>query len=385
MRHLQRFVFGTVVLVVTAAVIPRFWCGRDAGDFYAETSPVQLRLAREVARWVEARGVDASSFSTGNPRFDGEWALGTYQMAALGLGQVVLADPELREELLPAIDICLQQLERAEMRQFGTEAWGEDGLEALGSSHGHAYLGYHALALSFDRLLRPDSPHSRLNDRLTTALSRRLRASPHALIETYPRELYPIDVSASIGAIGLHARATGADHGDLIRSWSDQVRQRYVDPRSGLLIQSVTSRGEPVDAPRASGTALAAYFLSFADRELSAELFAALRSQRSSFLGFGGIREYPPHVTGGWGDVDSGPVFFGVGVSASGFALASARTHRDRELFTNLYRTVHLFGAPLDRGVQRRFVTGGPLGNAIMLAMLTAGPGAVTPPPGEER
>ena len=77
------------------------------------------------------------------------------------------------------------------------------------------------------------------------------------------------------------------------------------------------------------------------------------------------------------GDIDSGPVPLGVGVSSSGFTLAGTRIFRDRGLFTALFRTVYLFGAPLDRAGRRRFVTGGPLGNAIMLAMLTAGPGAV--------
>ena len=87
--------------------------------------------------------------------------------------------------------------------------------------------------------------------------------------------------------------------------------------------------------------------------------------------GFGGVREYARGHEGG-GDIDSGPVLFGVSVSATGFALAGARASGDRGLFTSLYRTAELFGVPVDRGAGRRFATGGPLGNALLLAMMTA-------------
>jgi len=84
------------------------------------------------------------------------------------------------------------------------------------------------------------------------------------------------------------------------------------------------------------------------------------------------MREYPRGAQGGWGDIDSGPVLFGVGLSASGFAVASARMHGDREMFRALWRSATLFGVPVQRGGRQRFLTGGPLGNATLLAMSTA-------------
>jgi hypothetical protein len=133
-----------------------------------------------------------------------------------------------------------------------------------------------------------------------------------------------------------------------------------------------TYPGEAYPADVAAVAAISVYFLSFADPVLSRDLFAALAGpQRAGFLGFGGIREYAPGHDGS-GDIDSGPVLLGVSVSATGFAIAGARLHGDRDLFTSLYRTADLFGVAVDRGAGRRFLTGGPLGNAILLAMLTA-------------
>ena len=351
-------------------------CGGRGPGFYDGEARAWAPLARHVAGWVE-RGVDAGNFHTGGARFDGEWALGTYAMALLGMGQVALEHPELADELRPAMDTAATSLLEPRLREFGSLAWGEDGLEALESDHGHAYLGYLNLALGMHRLARPDTPLTDVHDRLTEALARRLAAAPHALIETYPGEAYPCDVAAVAGSIGLHGRATGTDHSALLDTWAARYRELYADPDSGLLVQAAdASTGEAWDRPRGSGTALAAYFTAFADAQLSADLYEALRRNcQVNPLGFGGMREYARGTRGGLGDVDSGPVVFGVGTSATGFALAAARLHDDRSTYLALFRTASLCGAPLRAGGRHRFLVGGSLGNAILLAMLTAGPG----------
>ena len=107
---------------------------------------------------------------------------------------------------------------------------------------------------------------------------------------------------------------------------------------------------------------------------MSRSLYEAL--QRSCYdlvLGFGAMREYAPGVAGR-GDIDSGPLVFGYGISATGFAIGSARVHGDHERFEALYATAHLFGAPVTLRGRISFLTGGPLGDAILLAMLTAIP-----------
>lgn len=60
--------------------------------------------------------------------------------------------------------------------------------------------------------------------------------------------------------------------------------------------------------------------------------------------------------------------------SATGFALAPARTLQDEEAFESLYRTVDLFGLPMRDRDRRRFIIGGPIGNSLLLALLTSGP-----------
>ncbi len=65
-------------------------------------------------------------------------------------------------------------------------------------------------------------------------------------------------------------------------------------------------------------------------------------------------------------------VVLGVSVGATGFGLGAALINGDGDLFVKLYRTAHLLGSPVDAQGVRRFASGGVLGDALLLAMLTA-------------
>lgn len=364
-----------VAAIMLAA--PRFVCGRAAGDFYAGDASLQRELSRSQQRWIGARLTD-DDFHTGHQLFDHEWWFGTYVMSALGFGQIALEHPELAAEQLPWLERCIERLLSTELRAFDARAWSEDPLAPGGRGRGHAaYLGYVNLALGLHRRLQPQSRWAALNDSITTALQRRFEASPSGLIETYPLETYPVDNLAGIGSIALHARATGSSADPFLQRWCARLRQQQIDPRTGLLIQAASAvTGRWLDAPRGSGSALGAYLVSFADPELARALHGAVHRQLTAApLGLGMVREYPDGTVG-HGDIDSGPLLFGYGVSASGFSLGSARAAGDSQHFASIFRTADLFGALRSKDRSREFTTGGPLGNAIMLAMLTAAKGA---------
>jgi hypothetical protein len=362
-----------IALVVVRLFVP-WWCGRDAGAWFRGDPEFQHQLAAEL---VAFEASDAAHRASGEDRFTGEWALVTHQMTALGLAQLCLAHLAWKPELAPVVTFAAANSFLPEMRDFGTRAWkGEDAMASLDGDHGHAYLAYSALALGMARLLDPKFPPdlARQHDALIAAFERRLLASPTGLIETYPGEAYPTDVAAVAAAIAVHGRATGVSHEQVLRQWAEHVRTVQIDPASGLVIQRMDARtGAPHDAPRASGTGLAAYFAGFADRGVAALLTDGLLRQVSTRVGFSAIREYADGYSGK-GDIDSGPVLLGVSVSATGFALAPARAFGHEDAFVQLYRTTDLFGFPIADGDRRRFVIGGPIGNALLLALLTSGP-----------
>lgn len=373
-RAFPRYGVGLLLFLVGVWTVPHWWCGREGGAWHSGDAELQSRLARGLERWI-AGDLSRADFATGSALFNGEWLYGAYMMAGMGFGQTALEHPEWRERHAALMRRCIDRLISPEVRAFDREAWGHDPLDTLDGDEAHgAYLGYLNLLLSLHRRLDPASPRAPLNDRITEALARRIERSPTLLLESYPGQTFPVDNAAAIGSIGLYDRATGADHRALIGRWAARCREAWVDRGTGLLYQAVDpATAAPADRPRGSGTGLAVYFLSYADPALSRELFEAFRRELAgTLLGFGVVREYPSSAAAGRGDIDSGPIVLGYGLTATGLALAGSRIHGDPALFSRVYATAYLFGAPYDRGDRREFVTGGPLGNALMFALLTA-------------
>lgn len=373
-----RVLLSPVVLLVLLAVslrwLPSAWCAREARALLADDVELQLALARGAERWSAAE-LTAGDLMTGSERFDGEWLFGTSMMAGLGHAQLAVAHPELRQGQVQALEGCIERMLSPALRAFDAAAWGSDALDDLGSPRAHAaYLGYMGLVLSLHRRLVPHSQHAALHDRIMAHLHQAMLGSPIGLAQTYPGEVYPVDNAAIVGALALHQRATGIDHREVLNGWAARL-PGLLDLETGLLFQAIAPEsGHVVDGPRGSGTALAAWFLSFANAEQSRSLYEAVRGHlRRDLLGFAAVREYPAGRDGS-GDIDSGPVVLGVSISATGFALAGSRIHGDPETFTALWATAYLFGAPVDRDGLRSFALGGPLGDAMMFALLTAQP-----------
>ncbi len=368
-----------LVAMMILVTVPQHLVGRDADALFSGELSAVIPLGDQVA-FAMRRGIDTSSFHTGSTRFDGEWTFGSNQMSILGLAQILLAHPERKDlsaRWLPAIRRGVQVLLAPKTRAFATEAWGDDALAHLDDAEGRdAWLGYTALSLGVARLVDPTFAYVREHDAIVAALRRRVTSSDTGLFATYPGETYPVDNAAAVAAVYVHGRSVGVDESAFVDRWSSLIASRYIDRGSGFLKQAVV--GDVGGVARGSGSALAAYFLGFTPSPLARELFEALRKHgHQSVAGFSTIREYPPGVSGS-GDIDSGPVIFGASVSATGFMLASARRFDDRSLFAGLYRTAALFGVPFSGAHGDGFAIGGPLGNAILLAMESAQPLART-------
>lgn len=367
-----RALVALLAFVLGFATVPHRVCERDAKRWLRDDPVLADSLSNGLARWTTAP-LEETSFATGSARFDGEWRFGTYVMAGLGFGQIALTRDDVREQNIARLEACLDALETERVRAFDRDAWGDDAIATLEEGRGHlAYLGYASVVYAMHRRLKPASKYAAREEAILAALEKRVLSSPVGFVETYPDETYPVDNAAAMAALALHARATGRRPSVAVEVLGQALR-RAIDPQTKLLHQSVNADASMRDTPRASGTALAAYLVSYADRELSEQLFVALeKGQFRTVLGFGAMMEHPVTKKDGKSDIDSGPVVLGFGVSATGFALGASRAHGDRETFTALYATAHLFGAPFDEDGVRTYTTGGPIGDAILFAMLTA-------------
>jgi hypothetical protein len=366
---IKRKLAATFALLAVALVVaPRRLCGQDADPMFVGDLRAQEPLAREVERASLASG----GLITLKGRSQGQAAVARDMMTILGLGQIVREHPEERSAYLPAMRAAAARLADPRAFSYPARVWGTNGIVSMRPGDGHAYLGYINLAFGMLRAVDPEMPERALHDRLTAALAERLARAPSGLIETYPGETWPPDVAAVAASIGLHAAVTGTDRRALLAGWAERFSRCAVSS-SGYLVQRVQSGTcRPVDAPRGSGTAIASYLLGFADAPLSQRLYDALRTQgRISWLGFGGVREYPAGFAGK-GDGDSGPIILGASVGATGYAIGAARAHGDRDFFRELYRSASAGRTGMVPGKRVRIPGGPELANALLLAMLTA-------------
>jgi hypothetical protein len=337
-----------------------------------------VRALVDGARAWATRDLRAADFGTGAALFDEEWLFATWMMAAVGLSQHARLCPEDEAVDLAAIDAALERMLSREGRRFDRRRYGADISARLREDQGSvALLGYGGFALALHRRLVPDSRFRATEQAWAEALARRFARRP--LVETYPGELYPVDNCAGIAALALHDRVTGEDHSVALRRALAAV-ERARDPATGLLHQSLERDGTARAAPRGSGTFLAAWFLAQADPVLARDLYERGRDTlRGSVLGLLALREYPPG-TDGDGDIDSGPLVFGYSVSATGFALGGAAAFGDDAVRGRLLATARAL-APLAVSLVPGLAappdaaggaTGSALGDAILLAMLTA-------------
>ncbi len=253
----MKWLFVALSALGVLLVVPRYVCGGLANGYFDADLTTQRALADGVARRVKDHQ-EAVFFETGMSRFDGQSAIAIYQMTLLGLGQVVQEHPELRETYLPAMRAATDRLVDPRTLTYAEEVYGRHGAVQMAPHEGHVYLGYINLGLGMLRVVEPNNRHAALHDRISNALAERLDAAAHGLIETYPDETWPPDVAAVAGSIGLHAHATGVDRSALLERWAERFTRCAVHS-SGYLLQRVNSGGcEGVDAPRGSGTAVAA-------------------------------------------------------------------------------------------------------------------------------
>jgi hypothetical protein len=365
---------SAIFFLIGISFIPYLWCHREANRYFDDSYAHQLVLQRGVESWIK-QDLNLDDYATGSNKFNGEWLFGTYLMSGLGFGQMAMIHPELKAHNLPLIEGCIEKILSAKVKAFDKLSWGNDPIDTLSvDTHDHAaFLGYFNLLLSMNRLLNPETRFARLNENVSRALVRRLEQNPILTLETYPNERYPVDNCAVIASIGLYDQATGANHSVLIKRWMENFKKNYIDPKTGLLFQSLNLNGKASDYPRGSGSALGLYFLSYANPAIARQMYHAVKKElASTCFGFGTVREYPRGIPHGRMDVDSGPIVWGYGFSSTGFTIAGSKIFRDRSYFKRLYAIAYFAGAPYDDEESRTFVSGGPLGTAILFAMLTA-------------
>ena len=176
-------------------------------------------------------------------------------------------------------------------------------------------------------------------------------ASPHGLIDDYPGQCFPCDVTVAIAMILRADRALGTDRSEWARGALRRMMDNFGDELPPYTADAAT--GLPILASRGCTNG---FFFSYAreiDRELADKLYTKFVADFwQEKYGAAGWREFPKwaEVPDYYMDPDSGPVVEGFGTGATGLGLGVARAHGDHDRAGKLGAETLVTAIPMPNG-----------------------------------
>lgn len=318
----------------------------------------------------------ADLFQSIDAQFTGEWMLVTYSMAAYALTNIAMIEPQTAEESSRIIAQWIKYCLDKEVFAFDKVGWDENPLDSkvLESDRGHiGYYGHLNLMLGCYALLNNDGQFRELHQSISDAIARRMRKYPHRNVETYPFETYPADNTVAVASLRISDMTQGTDYSQLISEWIEQSKLIEMPPYGLIVFQIDSITGKPLQECRGSHIGWNSFFLPLIDEkyaDIQFERFKRYMLRRIPC--FSAFKEYPKGNFFRM-DCDTGPVIFGIGGTATGFSVAGALWSKDERLLSELLRSIEAVGTSVTKKNMKRYILFPVVGDAIMLAMKTAG------------
>lgn len=189
------------------------------------------------------------------------------------------------------------------------------------------------------------------------AIARALEQTSSPYLQSYRTGIWPADNVVAVASLKAYDRIYHSSrYAYLTAGWLTKVRTQ-LDPVTGL-IPHVVYEDAPPQGARGSSQSLILSLLPEIDSVFAAEQFALYQKHFvDQRLGLPGIREYPKG-TEGTGDIDSGPVIWGIGGAASVVGQRAAYANEDFKLYKGLRNSIETFGCGFTWFGKKRYLFG---------------------------
>jgi hypothetical protein len=211
--------------------------------------------------------------------------------------------------------------------------------------------------LSIEDSQARDSSEINLYNSQCTLIISALQKSETPFPESYPHVCWPADGVVAIASVALAERIGYPAYRGDISSWIDRVKSN-LDP-NGLVPHSTQyADGKPKESARGSSQSLILNFLFEIDSTFAREQFTIYKDKfLTTRLGLPGICEFPTSEKGN-GDIDSGPVIFGIGGAASIVGLRTMTTFGENKTAIGLRNGIEAFGFTSTVDGRKKFLFG---------------------------
>ncbi|WBQ06308.1 hypothetical protein [Kribbella sp. CA-293567] len=275
--------------------------------------------------------------------------------------QVGMASPELAEEAVREAKWSLDRLNSSP----GTAPFDR----ALAPQYGVFHAGWTNWLRGGIVMLQPVEQRDLAEYTSVSAeLAKAFDESRTPYLEAYPGQAWPVDSTVAVASLALYNQLVTPRFAPTVERWVAGVKTR-LDPATGLMPHQVT----PVSTgARGTSQTVMHRFLLEIDPAFARSQYEVYREKFVTRFG-PAVLEYPKGTSGS-GDVDSGPLIFGVSLSATTVALGAARVQHDA-LAGVLAREGELLGVPVSGPDTKRYALGlMPIGDVFVAWSSTARP-----------
>lgn len=189
------------------------------------------------------------------------------------------------------------------------------------------------------------------------SISKALEKSKTPFLASYPEMCWPADMTVGLASLALHDRIFPPAYEATIQNWLCGVEKRT--DQYSLIPHAVNPAfGIPLESSRGSSQSLILNFLIEIDSVYANEKFEIYDSLfLDTRMGLSGIREYPRGSKGA-GDIDSGPVIWGIGGAASLVGQRTMARYGKDDVSIGVRNSIEAFGISMKSGDEKKYLFG---------------------------
>ena len=313
-------------------------------------------------------------------QFQGEWALYTCSMTSAALANIAILYPQNKETVIKFIGQIIDIAMSEEIREYDKLRWGQDPLVGLNGNQSHiSYYSHLAWMIAGYKQLGGGRKYDEIYHTVCEVMNRRLLASKHLNLETYPGEnIYVPDVLVAIVALKLYSDQNNGKYASTVSKWLDNMKKNHIRDSENLIASVIVEddEGELHNFVKGSYTALSCYYLTFIDEAFAEEQYILFKSKFYKKFPMAGFKEYiykSPLIAF---DMDAGPILFGLSPTGTAFGIGPATYFGDTKVRKRLLRTAERAGSTVSYKGKSHYLLANIaiVGEAITLAMRTATP-----------
>lgn len=276
-----------------------------------------------------------------------------YGLAWADVGMTLNPNSDLQKRAIEELDWTLEKL----YSENGTAPFTKN----LSLEYGAFYQGWTNFVLAKKLAITPENQRDSIETILLQAncdlILLAKKQFPHPYLPSYYGQSWQADNVVCLATLALYDKIMEPRYTNEVDRWLSEIKTT-LDEKTGLIGHAYDyNLGKPLP-PRGSSQSLINNFLFEIDSVFAREQTAIYKDLFLTYrLGLPGIREYPKGTEDN-GDIDSGPVIWGVGGSASLVGIRTMALADETAIYKGLRNSVQGFGVGFTIGKEKKFLFG---------------------------